>query len=80
MHRQKKFMKWLIVFIFLMFILFTALSWLMYLGGWGNSSGTWDNLTWVIIETWSNLSWSSLSWNNLTWVLTTWEKLNTWNK
>jgi len=81
MNRQKKVMKRIIVFIFMVFILFTALSWLMYLGVWNPSTdiGTWENLTWTAIETWLNMSWSVLSWWGLTWKIMTW-KVDTWNK
>ena len=70
MNRQKKVMKRVIVFIFMVFILFTALSWLMYLGVWNQSTdiGTWENLTWT------SLAWTNLTGNIMTWKVTTWNK------
>jgi hypothetical protein len=72
MTRKTKLMKWLIIFIFSMFILFTALSWVMYLGVWNSSTQTWDNLTWVDTQTWINLTWDTLTWDIMTWEINSW--------
>lgn len=72
MTRKTKLMKWLIIFIFAMFIVVTILAWIVpYFRITGDDS-TWtgDNLTWVVVETWINLSWEKL---NSIWSLITWE-------
>jgi len=48
MTTQKRILKWLIIFILAAFLLSTALTSIMYLGGKENQATTWENLTGIV--------------------------------
>lgn len=72
MAKQNKVMKLIIIITFAVFILSTLLMWALQFFDMQekiDTTQTWENLTWVSIETWINLSWDILdsTWTELTW-------------